>query len=41
LQSLQREQLVAMAEKAKQLQKTEAVAAVVSACEQLAKVQTT
>ncbi|MFN7122031.1 MAG: undecaprenyldiphospho-muramoylpentapeptide beta-N-acetylglucosaminyltransferase [Hydrogenophaga sp.] len=38
LQSLQREQLVAMAEKAKQLQKTEAVAAVVSACEQLAKV---
>ena len=39
LQSLQREQLVAMAEKAKQLQKTEAVAAVVSACEQLAKVQ--
>jgi UDP-N-acetylglucosamine--N-acetylmuramyl-(pentapeptide) pyrophosphoryl-undecaprenol N-acetylglucosamine transferase len=41
LQSLQREQLVAMAEKAKQLQKTEAVAAVVSACEQLAKVQKT
>lgn len=41
LQSLQREQLVAMAEKAKQMQKTEAVAAVVSACEQLAKVQTT
>ncbi|MDO9136074.1 undecaprenyldiphospho-muramoylpentapeptide beta-N-acetylglucosaminyltransferase [Hydrogenophaga sp.] len=38
LQSLQREQLVAMAEKARQLQKTEAVAAVVSACEQLAKV---
>ena len=38
LQSLQREQLVAMAEKAKQMQKTEAVAAVVSACEQLAKV---
>jgi len=38
LQSLQREQLVVMAEKAKQLQKTEAVAAVVSACEQLAKV---
>ncbi len=38
LQSLQREQLVDMAEKAKQLQKTEAVAAVVSACEQLAKV---
>lgn len=41
LQGLQREQLVAMAEKAKQLQKTEAVAAVVSACEQLAKVQNT
>ena len=41
LQSLQREQLVAMAEKAKQMQKTEAVAAVVSACEQLAKVQNT
>ncbi len=41
LQSVQREQLVAMAEKAKQMQKTEAVAAVVSACEQLAKVQTT
>ncbi len=38
LQSLQRDQLVAMAEKAKQMQKTEAVAAVVSACEQLAKV---
>jgi UDP-N-acetylglucosamine--N-acetylmuramyl-(pentapeptide) pyrophosphoryl-undecaprenol N-acetylglucosamine transferase len=38
LQSVQREQLVVMAEKAKQLQKTEAVAAVVSACEQLAKV---
>lgn len=41
LQSLQREQLAAMAEKAKQMQKTEAVAAVVSACEQLAKVQNT
>jgi UDP-N-acetylglucosamine--N-acetylmuramyl-(pentapeptide) pyrophosphoryl-undecaprenol N-acetylglucosamine transferase len=41
LQSLQREQLVAMAEKAKQMQKTEAVAAVVSACEQLAKVRNT
>ena len=41
LQSLQREQLVAMAEKAKKMQKTEAVAAVVSACEQLAKVQNT
>lgn len=39
LQSVQREQLVAMAEKAKQMQKTEAVAAVVSACEQLAKVR--
>ena len=39
LQSAQREQLVAMAGKAKQMQKTEAVAAVVSACEQLAKVQ--
>ncbi|WP_332745253.1 undecaprenyldiphospho-muramoylpentapeptide beta-N-acetylglucosaminyltransferase [Hydrogenophaga sp.] len=41
LQGVQREQLVAMAEKAKQMQKTEAVAAVVSACEQLAKVQNT
>jgi len=40
LQSLQRDQLVIMANKAKQMQKTEAVAAVVSACEQLAKVQT-
>ena len=40
LQSLQRDQLVVMAGKAKQMQKTEAVAAVVSACEQLAKVQT-
>ena len=40
LQSAQRDQLVAMAEKAKQMQKTEAVAAVVSACEQLAKVPT-
>lgn len=41
LQNVQRDQLVAMAEKAKQRQKTEAVAAVVSACEQLAKVQNT
>lgn len=38
LQTLQRDQLLAMAIKAKQTQKTEAVAAVVSACEQLAKV---
>jgi UDP-N-acetylglucosamine--N-acetylmuramyl-(pentapeptide) pyrophosphoryl-undecaprenol N-acetylglucosamine transferase len=41
LQTVQREQLMAMATKAKQMEKTEAVAAVVSACEQLAKVQTT
>jgi UDP-N-acetylglucosamine--N-acetylmuramyl-(pentapeptide) pyrophosphoryl-undecaprenol N-acetylglucosamine transferase len=41
LQTVQREQLMAMAAKAKQMEKTEAVAAVVSACEQLAKVQTT
>lgn len=41
LQSLQRDQLLEMATKAKQMQKTEAVAAVVSACEQLAKVKTT
>lgn len=41
LQTVQREQLLTMAEKAKQMEKTEAVAAVVSACEQLAKVQTT
>ena len=40
LQSLQRNQLLAMAEKAKQVEKTNAVAAVVSACEQLAKVKT-
>ena len=40
LQSLQRNQLLAMAEKAKQMEKTHAVAAVVSACEQLAKVKT-
>ncbi|MBW8314669.1 MAG: undecaprenyldiphospho-muramoylpentapeptide beta-N-acetylglucosaminyltransferase [Hydrogenophaga sp.] len=39
LQTLQREQLMEMAGKAKQMEKTEAVAAVVSACEQLAKVQ--
>jgi UDP-N-acetylglucosamine--N-acetylmuramyl-(pentapeptide) pyrophosphoryl-undecaprenol N-acetylglucosamine transferase len=39
LQTLQREQLLEMAGKAKQMEKTEAVAAVVSACEQLAKVQ--
>ena len=38
LQSLQRDQLLEMATKAKQMEKTEAVAAVVSACEQLAKV---
>lgn len=38
LQSLQREQLLAKAEKAKQMEKTNAVVAVVSACEQLAKV---
>jgi UDP-N-acetylglucosamine--N-acetylmuramyl-(pentapeptide) pyrophosphoryl-undecaprenol N-acetylglucosamine transferase len=41
LQTVQREALMAMATKAKQMEKTEAVAAVVSACEQLAKVQTT
>jgi UDP-N-acetylglucosamine--N-acetylmuramyl-(pentapeptide) pyrophosphoryl-undecaprenol N-acetylglucosamine transferase len=41
LQSLQRDQLLEMATKAKQMEKTEAVAAVVSACEQLAKVKTT
>ncbi len=38
LQTVQRDQLQAMAEKALQMKKTEAVAAVVSACEQLAKV---
>jgi UDP-N-acetylglucosamine--N-acetylmuramyl-(pentapeptide) pyrophosphoryl-undecaprenol N-acetylglucosamine transferase len=38
LQTVQREQLLGMATQAKQMQKTEAVAAVVSACEQLAKV---
>jgi UDP-N-acetylglucosamine--N-acetylmuramyl-(pentapeptide) pyrophosphoryl-undecaprenol N-acetylglucosamine transferase len=41
LQSLRRDQLLEMALKAKQMEKTEAVAAVVSACEQLAKVTTT
>ena len=41
LQTVQREQLMAMATKARQMQKTGAVAAVVSACEQLAKVQKT
>ncbi|WP_297748964.1 undecaprenyldiphospho-muramoylpentapeptide beta-N-acetylglucosaminyltransferase [Hydrogenophaga sp.] len=40
LQSVRREQLAAMAGKAKQMEKTDAVAAVVAACEQLAKVQT-
>ncbi|PKO27169.1 MAG: undecaprenyldiphospho-muramoylpentapeptide beta-N-acetylglucosaminyltransferase [Betaproteobacteria bacterium HGW-Betaproteobacteria-9] len=39
LQTLQREQLMEMAGKAKQMEKTDAVAAVVSACEQLAKVK--
>ena len=38
LNTLQRESLLAMAEKAQKMAKTEAVAAVVSACEQLAKV---
>jgi UDP-N-acetylglucosamine--N-acetylmuramyl-(pentapeptide) pyrophosphoryl-undecaprenol N-acetylglucosamine transferase len=38
LQSVQREQLMEMASKARQMKKTEAVAAVVTACEQLAKV---
>ena len=38
LQSLRRDQLLEMALKAKQMEKTEAVAAVVAACEQLAKV---
>ena len=40
LQALQRAQLMEMAVKAKQMEKTDAVAAVVSACEQLAKVKT-
>ncbi len=39
LQGLQRDQLLEMALKAKQMEKTDAVAAVVSACEQLAKVK--
>jgi UDP-N-acetylglucosamine--N-acetylmuramyl-(pentapeptide) pyrophosphoryl-undecaprenol N-acetylglucosamine transferase len=38
LQTAQREQLMEMATKAKQMQKTEALAAVVTACESLAKV---
>jgi UDP-N-acetylglucosamine--N-acetylmuramyl-(pentapeptide) pyrophosphoryl-undecaprenol N-acetylglucosamine transferase len=41
LQSLQRDQLMEMATKAQNMKKTEAVAAVVAACEQLAKVKTT
>lgn len=40
LRTLQREQLQEMAEKAKQMQKTDAVAAMVAACEQLSKVKT-
>lgn len=40
LQSLQRDQLMAMATQAQNMKKTDAVAAVVSACEQLAKVKT-
>jgi UDP-N-acetylglucosamine--N-acetylmuramyl-(pentapeptide) pyrophosphoryl-undecaprenol N-acetylglucosamine transferase len=40
LQAVTREELVTMAQKAKQLQKTEAVQAVVAACEQLSKVKT-
>ncbi len=40
LQSLQRDQLMEMATKAQNMKKTEAVAAVVTACEQLAKVRT-
>lgn len=39
LTAVTREQLVAMAQKAKQMQKTEAVQAVVAACEQLSKVK--
>ena len=39
LTAVTREQLVAMAQKAKQMQKTEAVQAVVAACEQLTKVK--
>jgi UDP-N-acetylglucosamine--N-acetylmuramyl-(pentapeptide) pyrophosphoryl-undecaprenol N-acetylglucosamine transferase len=38
LQSLQRDQLLGIASRAKQMEKTQAVAAVVDACEQLAKV---
>ena len=40
LRTVQRDQLLAMAVKAKQMQKTDAVAAVVAACEQLLKVKT-
>ena len=40
LRTVQRDQLQEMASKAKQMQKTEAVAAVVEACEQLSKVKT-
>ena len=40
LQALQRDQLMEMATKAQNMKKTEAVAAVVAACEQLAKVKT-
>jgi UDP-N-acetylglucosamine--N-acetylmuramyl-(pentapeptide) pyrophosphoryl-undecaprenol N-acetylglucosamine transferase len=40
LRTVQREQLQEMAVKAKQMQKTDAVAAVVAACEQLSKVKT-
>ena len=40
LAAVTREELVAMAQKAKQMQKTEAVQAVVAACEQLSKVKT-
>ena len=39
LQTVQREQLLAMATRARQLQKTEAVHAVVNACIELAKVR--
>ncbi len=40
LRSVQRDQLLAMASRAKQQQKTDAVAAVVAACEQLTRVKT-
>ena len=40
LKGVTREQLMAVAQKAKQMQKTEAVEAVVAACEQLSKVKT-